>query len=341
MNIEELKMRKTDLGMTNRDLARKSGIPLSTVAKILGGTTKTPRIDTVQALEKALQGKDNGGDSVPGDRQTAGCLKDTGAVDMMNMARDRSNDYVCGSNAEKQTKMTEEKDILEKEAGMGDPRLPDTSQNIPGQLYGYSAQSRDGLHEIVRPAHYGLLSGEPLHTIEEYLALPDDRRVEMIDGRFYDMASPSGVHQQICLLIWKTLDDCIEEHGMLCRAQAAPFDVQLDDHTIVMPDVMVFCEDPSQVFAARAMIPPDLVIEVLSRSTAFRDRHLKLFKYQKAGVKELWLVSPERQNIEVYLFTEGREEPDIYTFEDTVPVRISEGRCSVDFAKIRKRLPPV
>ncbi len=55
----------------------------------------------------------------------------------------------------------------------------------------------------------------------------------------------------------------------------------------------------------------------------------------------MWLVSPERQNIEVYLFTEGREEPDIYTFEDTVPVRISEGRCSVDFAKIRKRLPPV
>ena len=55
MNIEELKKRKTDLGMTNRDLARKSGIPLSTVAKILGGTTKTPRIDTMQALEKALQ----------------------------------------------------------------------------------------------------------------------------------------------------------------------------------------------------------------------------------------------------------------------------------------------
>lgn len=135
MNIEELKKRKTDLGMTNRDLARKSGIPLSTVAKILGGTTKTPRIDTMQALEKALQGKDNGGDSVPGDRQTAGCLKYTGAVDMMNMARDRSNDFVCGSNAEKQTKMTEEKNILEKEAGCA------KRNNIPCCMYEQSMLS--------------------------------------------------------------------------------------------------------------------------------------------------------------------------------------------------------
>ena len=94
------------------------------------------------------------------------------------------------------------------------------------------------------------------------------------------------------VFLFSALDDCIEEHGMSCSAQASPFDVQLDDYTIVQPDVMVFCRDPLQVYADRATAAPDLVIEVLSKSTAFRDRHLKLFKYQRAGVREVWLVSP-------------------------------------------------
>ena len=119
--------------------------------------------------------------------------------------------------------------------------------------------------------------------------------MEMIDGRFYNMASPTGIHQQISLLIWRELFQCIEDHGMPCSVQAAAFDVQLDLHTVVQPDVMVFCRDPSQAFAVRATTPPDFVIEVISRSTAFRDRHQKLFKYREAGVKEVWLVSPKNR----------------------------------------------
>lgn len=45
---------------------------------------------------------------------------------------------------------------------------------------------------------------------------------------------------------------------MPCKVQSAPFDVQLDAYTVVQPDEMVFCENPSQAFAARAMIPPEL-----------------------------------------------------------------------------------
>ena len=58
----------------------------------------------------------------------------------------------------------------------------------------------------------------PLYTIEDYLALLDERRVEMIDGRFYDLAAPGGIHQQIVMRLWKKLDDCIEEHSMSCSA---------------------------------------------------------------------------------------------------------------------------
>ncbi len=140
------------------------------------------------------------------------------------------------------------------------------------------------------------------------------------------------------VFLFSALDDCIEEHGMSCSAQASPFDVQLDDYTIVQPDVMVFCRDPLQVYADRATAAPDLVIEVLSKSTAFRDRHLKLFKYQRAGVREVWLVSPEKRGVEVYLFERNTEEPERYTFDDKVPVHISDGRCSIDFADIHRKL---
>ena len=127
---------------------------------------------------------------------------------------------------------------------------------------------------------------------------------------------------------------------MPCAVQGAPFDVQIDgdEFTVIQPDLMVFCEDPSQVLAKRAVKAPDLVCEVLSPATEFRDRHLKLFKYRNAGVKEVWLISPEKETVEVYCFFAGREEPDCYTFADTVPVGISEGECAIGFAQIRERV---
>ena len=116
---------------------------------------------------------------------------------------------------------------------------------------------------------------------------------------------------------------------MPCKVQGAPFDVQLDAYTVVQPDVMVFCEDPSQ----------DLIIEILSKSTAFRDRHLKLFKYRNSGVREVWLVSPDDRKVEVYLFTKGEEKLITYSFDDKIPVDISGGKCIIDFSEIKNRLP--
>ena len=288
MIIQEIKERKKKLGMTNRELAERSGVPLSTVAKVLGGTTLRPRIDTIRALEAVLGGEAG--------YDTARLIQQEGAA-------------------------MEARDIPRK-----------------GDLYGHEIRMGDEAYSVesIKKRSGGIRA--PLHTVEDYLALPDECRVEMIDGRFYDLAAPGGIHQQIVMRLWKKLDNCIEEHGMPCTAQASPFDVQLDDYTIVQPDVMVFCRDPLQVYSDRATAAPDLVIEVLSKSTAFRDRHLKLFKYQKAGVGEVWLVSPEKQDVEVFLFEENREEPERYTFDDKVPIHISNGSCSIDFADIHRKL---
>ena len=326
MTIEEIKKQKELLGLTNQELADLANVPLSTVGKVLGGTTKRPRIDTVRALELALKSR-----VLEGSEKNKPEKDDIGESSR-EMLCEPQGQYIFGTNADQEMLIRSNED-KPASAEEGSGAIHETDR-----LYGYSVRCGDEEYEAETHRRENPLFTEPLHTIEDYLALPDERRVEMIDGHYYDMASPTGIHQQISLLIWRELFQCIEDHGMPCSVQAAAFDVQLDLHTVVQPDVMVFCRDPSQAFAVRATTPPDLVIEVLSRSTAFRDRHLKLFKYRQAGVKEVWLVSPEKRTVEVYLFENG-EEPEIYTFDGKVPVHLSQGRCAIDFSGIRRRIP--
>lgn len=304
MTIEDMRSRKKTLGMTNQQLAEKSGVPLATVAKVLSRATKSPRISTLLALEKVLTDIHTRSES----QTSSSSFSDpaqylTRTEREGGMVQEPSGEYLYGSIAKKDCAGRQEADLSEK---------PGTSRKTFSKTF---------------------------HTVEEYLALPDEHRVELIDGHFYDMASPNGIHQQITFMLWRAFFECIEAHNMPCKVQGAPFDVRLDTYTIVQPDVMVFCTDPSQAFATRATTPPDLVIEILSRSTAFKDRHLKLFKYRNAGVHEVWLVSPDDMQIEVYLFTEGEDELNTYSFDDKIPVHISKGKCIIDFYEIKKRLP--
>ena len=331
MIIEEIKKQKELLGLTNQELADLANVPLSTVGKVLGGTTKRPRIDTVRALELALKSRVLEGSEKNKSENNRPEKDDTGEGSR-EMLHEPQGQYIFEANAD-QDRLIRSNENKPASAEEGSGAFDETDR-----LHGYSVRCGDEEYEAEAHRRENSLFTEPLHTIEDYLALPDERRVEMIDGRFYNMASPTGIHQQISLLIWRELFQCIEDHGMPCSVQAAAFDVQLDLHTFVQPDVMVFCRDPSQAFAVRATTPPDFVIEVLSRSTAFRDRHLKLFKYREAGVKEVWLVSPEKQTVEVHLF-ENEEEPVTYTFDGKVPVHLSEGRCAIDFSEIRGRIP--
>ena len=172
------------------------------------------------------------------------------------------------------------------------------------------------------------------HTIDEYIALPEGTRVELIDGRFYDMSAPTTIHQIIGAEIWHVFKSFITQNGGSCVPFLAPTDVQLDcdDKTMVMPDVLVVC-DRSKITKARVVGAPDLVVEIVSPSNAMTDVLIKLRKYQNAGVREYWTVFPDEKQIVVYDF-EHKLPHKIYTFEDTVPVSIWDGRCTVDFAYI-------
>lgn len=334
MTIDEMKKRKKALGLTNQQLAEKSGVPLATVAKVLSKTTKSPRINTLLALEKVLTDDSAQPDNDSRSLSIAGQYP-ANIERADNPAQEPSGDYLYGSNVKNYSGSLQE--ISASDESADSPGNSDADFHDNSGVHNYVIYSQDGIMEVEKSPENSSFK-QPFHTVEEYLALPDERRVELIDGHFYDLASPNGIHQQITFMLWRAFFECIEAHKMPCKVQGAPFDVRLDAYTVVQPDVMVFCEDPSQVFAVRATTPPDLVIEILSKSTAFKDRHLKLFKYRNAGVREVWLVSPEHSTVEVYLFA---KEDDLrtYSFDDKIPVRISRGKCIIDFAEIKKRLP--
>ena len=173
------------------------------------------------------------------------------------------------------------------------------------------------------------------YTLDDYLALPDDVRVELIDGYFYDMASPHFTHQAIASQIGHQLLGYVDRKGGPCMVTSAPIDVQIDKNewTVLQPDVTITCDPRNYVKNGRGFGAPDLVIEILSPSTRKRDLTLKLTKYSEAGVRELWYVDPQDRKIMVYDL-ENDIFPKTYSFEDEVPVLIWSSDFSVDFKKV-------
>lgn len=175
------------------------------------------------------------------------------------------------------------------------------------------------------------------HTLSDYYALPDESRVELIDGTFYDMASPGIAHQSILLDLGIRLRECADMHHG-CEVIIAPYDVRinLDDRTVVQPDILVVC-DRKKLTKRRMEGAPDFIAEILSPSNRFHDLFRKLNLYRFAGVREYWVVDPESRKVIVYDL-EHDALPESYSFDDTIPVLISEGACAIDFSGIRKRV---
>lgn len=171
-----------------------------------------------------------------------------------------------------------------------------------------------------------------IYTIDDIYTLPDGQRAELIDGQMYMMAPPTRRHQQILGALYRRIADYIDGKGGSCEVDIAPFAVFLnaDDKNYVEPDISVIC-DSSKLTDKGCSGAPDWIIEVVSTGSRRMDYYTKLFKYRTAGVREYWIVDPEKDRIMVYSFeTDNAEE---YTFYDAVKAGIYED-LEIDFRSI-------
>ena len=182
------------------------------------------------------------------------------------------------------------------------------------------------------------------YTYADYCTWDDDFRCELIDGEIYVdgqlypgkpgaavMMAPAPAlgHQSISVDLTRQLANFLK--GKPCKVFHAPFDVRLNagtgDDTVVQPDIAVVC-DMSKLSEKGCVGAPDLVIEILSPSSARRDRFLKLNAYQRAGVREYWIVDPDTKTVLVNILENGKYFIKSFSDADTAPVHVLEG-CTI------------
>ena len=176
------------------------------------------------------------------------------------------------------------------------------------------------------------LPKEKIYTIEDIYALPDGERAELINGQIYYMAPPSRKHQSIVGELFAVIRDYIRKNNGSCRIYPAPFAVFLseDDTTYVEPDISVIC-DPKKLNDKGCSGAPDWIIEIVSPGSRRMDYYTKLFKYRSSGVREYWIVDPDKDKITVWDF-EG-DDVEEYTFHDGVPSHIYTD-LAIDLSKL-------
>jgi Uma2 family endonuclease len=150
---------------------------------------------------------------------------------------------------------------------------------------------------------------KPKLTYEDFVCFPDDsKRHELIDGDHYVTPSPNVNHQRCSKHIEFQLYQQIELED-LGEVFYAPLDVLLSDHDVVEPDLMVVLAANRAIIESQKLVgPPDLVVEILSKSTKQRDKSLKKRLYERSGVPEYWIVVPEDQAVEQHVLADGRYE---------------------------------
>ena len=162
------------------------------------------------------------------------------------------------------------------------------------------------------------------YTEEDYYNLPEDVHAELVNGQIYYMSAPSRIHQEILGFIFKKIAYYIDQKRGDCKVYPSPFAVKLfkdDNKTIVEPDISVIC-DSNKLTDRGCTGAPDWIIEIISPSTSSHDYIRKLNLYADAGVKEYWIVDPDRKRIFVYFLENAKFEVETYTLQDKIKTNI-------------------
>jgi Uma2 family endonuclease len=185
---------------------------------------------------------------------------------------------------------------------------------------------------------------EHRYTYDEYAALTDGVRYEVIDGILFAMAAPMDVHQVLVGEMYINFRAFLE--GKPCQVRISPYDVRIladpdspddgsykpGDKTVVQPDVLVIC-DKKKIHPEGCRGVPDLVVEILSHSNTKHDTEVKFKIYEAAGVREYWIVDPYTETVIVYNLKDGIYAGVTYAGAVSVPSKILNG-CVIDMEKV-------
>lgn len=166
------------------------------------------------------------------------------------------------------------------------------------------------------------LPREQVYTTDDIYALPDGERAELIDGQIYMMGTPSRIHQKLVGQLSRIIGNYIESNHGSCEIYPAPFAVFIkkDDKNYVEPDISVIC-DKNKLSDRGCEGAPDFIIEIVSLSSRRMDYYKKCALYAESGVREYWIVDPEKQRTMIYRY-EDDAAPMIVPFEQDLAVGI-------------------
>ena len=156
-------------------------------------------------------------------------------------------------------------------------------------------------------------------TYEDYASLPDDERCELIDGELIPMPSPKEIHQAVCGALFLSVGAFVMVMG-LGRTYFAPFDVILSPTNVVQPDLIFISSARAHIITEDNIRgAPDLVVEILSPSTAGYDRTVKRELYARHGVGEYWMIDPYAKTATVLILgANGYDTRAVYGEGDTL-----------------------
>lgn len=150
------------------------------------------------------------------------------------------------------------------------------------------------------------------YSYASYLRWKFEERVELIKGKVFRMGAPSVNHQRLLGFLYAEMHVYLRNHP--CEAFVAPFDVRFPDrsklnnnvYTVLQPDICVIC-DPAKLDKRGCIGAPDIVVEVLSPGNNTRELKSKFDIYEAYGVREYWIVHPQRRSFLKYVLNEERK----------------------------------
>lgn len=173
--------------------------------------------------------------------------------------------------------------------------------------------------EITSLDQLDLING--IYSYADYLVWKIKERVELLKGKILEMSAPSPIHQEISGNLQGALFVFLKNSK--CKLYTAPFDVRFPQkgesqvYTVVQPDLCVVC-DFEKIDSKGCVGAPDLVVEILSPGNSKKEMKSKFALYQEEGVREYWVVDPERELVFVYVADNKKFKPTIPIADDYV-----------------------